>query len=141
MKYLIDDIDPNECLNSRLRMITRKLNQLYNAHSKELAISFGQQSVLLFVGKHGLVRQSQIGKNLRLERSTVTRELEGLISKGYITKLEDSISPQVKVTETGRTFLNALIPKWIQAQEKARELLGKDGEKAIYTLNNLLLNT
>ena len=92
--------------------------------------------MLLFVGKHGRVRQSQIGKSLQLERSTVTRELNGLIKKGFIAKDKDSVSPQVSITETGKTFLNALIPKWMQSQERARKLLGRDGEKAVYTLNN-----
>ncbi len=121
-------------------MATRKLNQLYNAHTKELGISFGQQSILLFVGKHGMVRQSQIGKSLQLERSTVTRELNGLIRKGFIAKDQDGVSPQVGVTETGKTFLNALIPKWIQAQKRTKELLGRDGEKAVYMLNKRLLD-
>ena len=138
---LIDTINPAECLNTRLRMATRKLNQLYNAHIAELGISFGEQSILLMVGKMGQVRQSDIGKRLHLERSTVTRELRGLIKKGYITKYkEEGISPVVHMTNKGQSFLNILVPKWIDAQNQAKKLLGVEGETALDVVNQKLID-
>ena len=130
-KNKIDLIDPRQCINTRIRMITRSINKVYSGYYREAGISVGQQSILLYVGKKKEVSQSQIGKDLILERSTVTRELDGLIKKGYLKKYPGTGSPLVKVTQTGNRFLNVLIPKWQKAQEEAGKILGAQGEKAL----------
>ncbi|MEN7547635.1 MarR family winged helix-turn-helix transcriptional regulator [Rapidithrix thailandica] len=135
---LIDDINPAICVNGRLRRVTRLVNRLYSRHLRAVGISSGQQTILFFVGKVKAIEQREIGKRLQLERSTVTRELNGLVEKGYVIKSEGSQRPVIELTSEGARFLNKMVPIWQDAQNEALELLGREGDEA---LNTLLVNT
>jgi len=133
---LIDQINPNNCVNNRLRRANRIINRLYNKYIGNLDISLGQMSILFFVGKMKSVKQNEIGKFLDLERSTVTRELNGLLQKGYIKKTDDNVSPVISMMSKGNQFLNEVIPAWQMAQNEALQIIGTNGDEAL----NLLLN-
>jgi DNA-binding MarR family transcriptional regulator len=128
MKY---PIHPKECLNLRIRMATRVINRIFDKYSRQLGVSPSQQTILLLVDAKEAIHQSEIGKELSLERSTVTRELKGLIDKGYLQKEGTSISPLVSLTEQGKIFMQELIPSWTKANREVAALLGKKGVAAI----------
>lgn len=123
------------CVNARLRMLSRRVNKIYLRELKPLGISSGQQLTVLFmIGKIGTISQHELGKLLFLQRSTVSRELEGLVRKGFIRKSNDTKSPEISMTELGSAFVKSALPKWARAQEKVMQLIGAAGSHSLDAL-------
>ena len=60
----------------------------------------------------GEVAQSTIGKYLELERSTVSRDLVGLIDKGYLYKTATGVSPTISLTQDGKKMADLVTQEW-----------------------------
>ncbi len=98
-----------------------------------------QLSLLMVIGKHKFLPQNEIGKLLKLERSTVTRDLKRMIEKGYFIKKYDKTRPVIYITDKGADYVELIIPDWKAATEEAKSKLGTDGEQALnLVLNNLM---
>lgn len=137
-KDSIDEIDVINCVNLRLRMLTRITNKLYADPLREIGISPCQQNIVFMVGKMKRVPQNELGRMLFLERSTVTRELSGLMTKGFIRKSDDFPSPVIELTKSGVALLKVIIPIWSTVQRGVLKDIGDAGSKAIDMLLNSL---
>lgn len=68
-------------------------------------------TILFALHSLGKVAQHQIGQNLALEKSTVSRNLSHLEKKGYVTRGE-AYHPEVNLTPKGKKLVLQLIPLW-----------------------------
>jgi DNA-binding MarR family transcriptional regulator len=82
-------------------------------------------------------RPGEIGKELHMEKSTVSRNLERMRKNGWIeVAIGDSGTARVvTVTPAGRRLLADLYPEWEKAQASAARLLGDEGVTAVRTLH------
>ena len=90
-----------------------------------------QLSILMISGKMKSVSQAEMGKMLKLERSTVTRDLKRLVDKGYLIKTGPILRPIIEITDAGAQFTETIIPDWLAATKEANEKLGKSGSDAL----------
>ncbi len=127
----IQEINPQMCPLMRLLVISRKLGKLFNKHLIKLNVTQSQVSILLMVGKMGEIKQSAIGKQLELERSTVSRDLARLIDKGYLHKTAKGASPVVSLTKEGNKVTKLVACEWEKGYKDASDLLGEKGMNAL----------
>ncbi|SRR5260370_34520330 len=137
-KNALEQIDVLNCVNLRLRMLNRLVNKLYADPLREVGISTCQQSIMFMVGKMKRISQNELGKALFLERSTVTREINGLVAKGFIRKTDDFPSPVLALSKSGENALRVMVPLWSNIQEQVLDVIGKDGSSAINKVLNSL---
>ena len=98
-----------------------------------------QLSLLMIVGKMKQVPQAELGRMLRLERSTITRDLKRLVDKGYFIKTGSKSRPVIEITDKGAEHTSRTIPDWQKATAEANEILGVKGVDALnYTLNRFM---
>ena len=132
----LDTVEPSICIGSRLKMLTRNVENIYRKHLSPFGITSSQLSILFFVAKRKEVRQRDIANFLSLERSTVSRDLRRLVDNGLLTK--NGIRPIVKPTQKGQNVLEEVIPAWKNAHDEASDLLGKGAVSHIGRLTNQL---
>lgn len=125
------EINPQMCPLMRLLVISRKLVKLYSKHFKKLNVTQSQVSILLMVAKMGEIAQSTIGKQLELERSTVSRDLARLIDKGFVYKTTNGVSPIVNLTDNGIKVANLVAHEWEKGYKDSCDLLGEKGMNAL----------
>jgi DNA-binding MarR family transcriptional regulator len=130
-KEVPEEINILNCVNLRLRMLTRIVNKMYADPLRSLGISTGQQNILFAVGKMKRIPQNELGKVLFLERSSVTRELDGLVKKRLIRKSSDFPSPMIELTPSGVSLFQAIIPAWSSVQAHVLDAIGKEGSQSI----------
>jgi len=98
-----------------------------------------QLSLLMVTGKMKAVPQAELGKMLKLERSTVTRDLTRLVDKGFLVKSGTNSRPVVEMTDAGAEYTERIIPDWYNATQEAKNKLGADGDLALnLVLQNLM---
>jgi DNA-binding MarR family transcriptional regulator len=122
-----------DCIATRLRMADRVITQVYDDALRPLGLKVTQVSMLVVAEDRGLIRQSEVGAELRLDDSTLSRNLERMRANGWLEEVsgEDARVHSYRLTEAGRALLDKAIPAWRHAQRKAKQLLGDAGVQAL----------
>ncbi len=125
MKYQLE-----ECLGSRFRVISRKIDSIYRKHLGKSGITENQLSIMMALYKTGSTEQKIIGEILNLEKSSLSRNLIRLIKAGYILKKGIVNKPLIELTKKGKHKVEELIPLWEQTMDEIQNVLNKDDLKA-----------
>jgi DNA-binding MarR family transcriptional regulator len=122
-----------DCIGTRLRMADRVITKVYDDALRPLGLKVTQMSMLVVAEDRGLIRQSEVGAELRLDDSTLSRNLERMRANGWLEEVagDDARVHSYRLTEAGRTLLDRAIPAWRGAQREARRLLGDAGVQAL----------
>jgi DNA-binding MarR family transcriptional regulator len=122
-----------DCLAVRVRLIARTVTGLYDGALDGHGVTIAQVNLLAALGKVGPCPPSKLGDVLQLERSTVSRNLNLLLNRGWIEAVSSDAKGirEVALTRAGQAKIESVMPEWRQAQRQATQLLGTSGEKAV----------
>ena len=120
------------CIATRLRMANRVITKVYDDALRPLGLKVSQMAMLAVAADRGLIRQSEVGAELQLDDSTLSRNLELMRANGWLEAVpgDDLRVHSYCLTEVGRSLLNKALPAWRNAQREAKRLLG-DGVQAL----------
>jgi DNA-binding MarR family transcriptional regulator len=130
---IISEIN-RSCLATRSRRISRVITAIYDEKLRPFGINSPQFTLLVVIARLGPVSGAEIGRANHQERSTLTRNLQLMLSAGWIqevTKEASGRSRPIALTRAGRDMLREAAPAWREAQAQARVLLGEGGAAAI----------
>lgn len=87
-----------------------------------------QYSLLNHLRRLGPLTMNELSKAIRLERTTLVRNLQPLENIGLVSIIaeESSKARLVHLTENGLKSLEMAVPYWNQAQQYLKELLTED---------------
>jgi DNA-binding MarR family transcriptional regulator len=127
---------PRGCTNLRLRQITRAVSRHYDAHVAAVGLKTTQYSLLSHVVLLGPVKPSTLAAQMRLDASTLSRNLQPLVAQGFVTvgEGEDGRSRLVEATELGRAKRTEAQRAWKQAQLSLNARLGVERVAALHAL-------
>ena len=79
-----------------------------------------QMSMLVVAEDRELIRQTEVGAELQLDDSTLSRNLERMRANGWLEKAsgDDARVHSYRLTETGRALLDKAIPAWRSEKER-----------------------
>jgi DNA-binding MarR family transcriptional regulator len=130
------DTMARECFAVRVRLLNRVITNLYDEALRPLGLKVSQMNILVVTAKLGLADPARVCKLLQLDTSTLSRNVERMRARGWLQAVSspDARAHPFRLTAAGERLLRRAAPVWEQAQEKAADLLGKEG---IAWLNNL----
>ena len=123
----------SECIAVRVRLINRVITALYDEALRPHGLRVSQGNILVAVARRGEARPAEIGRMLRIERSTLSRDVEVMKRAGWLESDPPGggRSQVLRVTPEGRRLLADAQPAWEKAQVEARQLLGDAGVDTI----------
>ncbi len=121
---------PQWCISANLRIMTRWVDTIYRKHLKAFGITESQLHILMVIEQYAPLPQSQIGRILQLERSTVSRDLQRLLSRNLVHKTHQGRRSLLVLSPFGVDFVQDLKPHWDQAMTEVKALLGSQGYAA-----------
>jgi DNA-binding MarR family transcriptional regulator len=123
------DVVARDCIALRVRMLNRIVTNIYDEVLRPLGLKASQFNVLVAAAKLGLARPQRVCEILQMDVSTLSRNAERMIAKGWLEAVpgEDGRMQSLRVTARGSRLLEQAIPAWEQAQRRARGLLGREG--------------
>ena len=127
---------PQGCTNFKIRQLMRQVSHYYDGELGKAGLKATQYSLLAHVLKLGPVRPGDLAQAMRLDASTLTRNLRPLVDAGWL-RLEagpDERSRTVTITDTGRTKHDEARRHWKAAQEKINRTLGVSRVLALHAL-------
>jgi len=123
------DAIAGRCIGARVRLANRVITGLYDNALRPLGGKASQFNILVVAGKRGLARPAEGCELLRLDASTLSRNVERMRSQGWLEVVpgEDARTQPFRLTNRGKRLLEQAAPAWKKAQQEAEKLLGEDG--------------
>lgn len=131
-----DQLKPQGCTNIKLRQLLRRVAQHYDAEVGKTGLRTTQYSLLTYVLKLGPLRPGDLAQAMKVDASTLTRNLRPLIDAGWITvgPGADGRSRLVSITDAGREKRQEGQRRWRVAQEEINQILGIERVTALHAL-------
>ncbi len=116
---------PCHCLN--IRRASRAVTQFYEKVLEPSGLKLTQYSLLRHVEKVEPVTISELAKFMRIDRTTLNRNMKPLVEAGLIevNSGADPRSRQVILTGAGKSALTSATALWDEAQASLQEYLGE----------------
>lgn len=129
-------VKPQGCTNFKLRQLVRRVSQLYDAELARSGLKVTQYSLLTHVLKLGPIRPTDLARTMRLDASTLSRNLQPLVAAGLLEVGEgaDARSRLVRITDAGREKRHEAQRSWRAAQEQLNATLGVKRVLALHAL-------
>lgn len=129
---------PSICNCINLRRASQAITEFYDEAVASTGLKTTQLSLLRHISRLGPLNMSELANAVRLDRTTLARNLKVLEAQGFIaiTIGKDSRTRQLNITEKGLKILEDAAPYWAQAQQTIKQYLGEEDLK---TLTRLLL--
>ncbi|HEY8607872.1 MAG TPA: MarR family winged helix-turn-helix transcriptional regulator [Noviherbaspirillum sp.] len=127
---------PQGCTNFKIRQLMRQVSQHYDAELAVAGLKTTQYSLLSSVLRLGPVQPRDLAQAMRLDASTLSRNLKPLVEAGWITvsRGHDERSRSIDITPAGRAKREEAQRHWRAAQDKINRTLGADRVLALHAL-------
>ncbi len=114
-----------ECMAGRVRVLNRVVSGIYDDALRPYNVRISQMNVLVAVAVLGPVRATDVCRRLKLDKSTLSRDLERLLTRKLVrTTPAGGRTQNLEATEAGRALISEVKPAWDVAQRRVHELLG-----------------
>ncbi len=114
------------CLCASLRRASRAVTQHYDEALRRHGLRATQFNILQVLARAGEVSQGQLGRVLAMDSTTLTRTLEIMSRRRWITtrRGQDRRQRLMFLSNAGRRQLQRAIPAWEKVQAQLRADLG-----------------
>ena len=111
-----------------MRRSSRALTQFYDQLLEPSGLKVTQYSLLNHLKRLGPLTMNELSKAIRLERTTLVRNLKPLEKMGLVTIVPENGSQarHVHLTAKGIQSLEIAFPYWKQAEQYLKELLTEE---------------
>lgn len=142
MKYINEVYPkrPSPCNCVNMRRASRAVTQFYDEVLKPSGLTVAQLALLRNLEIVEQTTISQLAKIMRIDRTTLNRNMKPLADAGLITinPGKDSRTREIMLTETGKDAVVLGWSLWGEAQKSIKEYMGKeDLDKLIQLLSKL----
>ncbi len=127
---------PTGCTAFRLRKLTRRMTQHYDACLAPAGLRVTQFSLLSMLVHNPPLAMLELAQRMEMDRTTLTRNLKPLVSAGFAGTVagDDARTRLVSVTDAGRAAWNEARPLWRRAQNDVNAALGAQGVQDLHAL-------
>ena len=121
-------VKPKGCTNLKLRQLSRVVTRHYDRFVAEVGLKNTQYSLLSHIVLLGPLRPTDLARQMRVEASTLTRNLQLLIAQGWVRQQagDDARSRMIEATDAGRAKRTEGQRAWKQAQLELNRRLGAE---------------
>jgi DNA-binding MarR family transcriptional regulator len=123
------DVIARDCIAVRVRLLNRVITNLFDEALRPLGLKVSQLNILVATAKMRVARPATVCEVLQMDTSTLSRNVERMRRHRWIETVagDDARMQPFRLTPKGRRLLERAAPAWERAQQKATELLGKNG--------------
>lgn len=127
---------PQGCTNLKLRQLGRMVNRHYDQYLSVVGLKSTQYALLSCVVKLGPMRPGDIARQMQMDASTLSRNLQPMVAQGWLSvgAGEDARSRLVEATPAGMALRTEAQRAWKAAQTALNQRLGLEQVAALHDL-------
>jgi len=132
----IAETTANACLATRVRQLSRIVTRVYDDAMRPLGITASQYTLLAQLAARDAITAVEIGHELDIEKSTLSRNLKRLLALGHIN-MDPPAGRRgrgLHLTPKGQGVLKAAFPIWQDAQKRAFTVMGAESRNILDSL-------
>lgn len=121
------------CLATRVRQLSRIVTRIYDDAMRPLGITASQYTLLTQLASRDGITAVEIGHELDIEKSTLSRNLKRLLALGHL-----SMDPPagrrgrgLHLTPKGQAVLKEAYPIWQDAQKRSTAAMGAESRAVL----------
>ena len=123
----------DDCLATRVRQLSRIITRVYDDALRPLGITGSQYTLLAQLASRDGITAVEIGHDLDIEKSTLSRNLKRLLALGHI--IMDPPAGRrgrgLHLTPKGQAVLKDAYPIWLTAQKKTVGVMGSGSREIL----------
>ncbi len=122
-----------ECVALRIRRMSRIITRIYDEALRPLGLTASQFTLLTIVAQRDGITASEIGAELDIEKSTLSRNLHRLEMLGLV-QMDPPAGRHgrgLHLTPSGEEAILEAYPHWRRTQEKVASVLGSESRSTI----------
>lgn len=127
----------DSCLFFTVKKLDRALNKLADESFQKVGMTPTYAFILLILAEEDGKLQKDIAQILYIAPSTLTRLVEKLIYKGYVTTLTEGRTRKVYLTVNGRELLPDIREAWDNLHARYKAILGDDYADDLASIINI----
>ena len=134
----IAEATSSACISTRVRQLSRIVTRVYDDALRPLGITASQFTLLTQLAQQDGITAVEIGTELDIEKSTLSRNLKRLLALGHLT-MDPPAGRRgrgLHLTPKGADVIQKAYPVWRDAQTRAVKVMGPESRA---TLDSLLM--
>lgn len=126
------------CLCANVRRASRALTQMYDQSLRPLGLQTTQFTILQTLAQTGEILQGELGRILAMDSTTLTRTLEIMNRRGWITRRagKDKRQRWLRLAMAGESQFKRATLRWEKVQARLRRRFGRKTWDNIFKLSN-----
>lgn len=132
----IAEMTAGTCLATRVRQLSRIITRVYDDAMRPLGITASQYTLLAQLAARDSITAVEIGHDLDIEKSTLSRNLKRLLALGHIN-MDPPAGRRgrgLHLTPKGQAILLDAFPIWQDAQKRTVAAIGADSRSMLDTM-------
>lgn len=132
----IADATAQACLATRVRQLSRIITRIYDDALRPLGITSSQFTLLTQLAQQDGITAVEIGTELDIEKSTLSRNLKRLLALGHLT-MDPPAGRRgrgLHLTQKGRDVIFKAYPVWRDAQSRSVGIMGPESRSTLDAL-------
>ncbi len=116
------------CIALRVRRMSRIITRIYDDALRPYGITASQYTLLTILAQQDGITAVEIGHDLDIEKSTLSRNLKRLVALGLI-EMDAPAGRRgrgLHLTATGEEVVKLAFPVWNTTQERVKSIVGSD---------------
>ena len=116
------------CIALRVRRMSRIITRIYDDALRPFGITASQYTLLTILAQQDGVTAVEIGADLDIEKSTLSRNLKRLVALGLI-EMDAPAGRRgrgLHLTAKGEDIIKQAFPVWSSTQERVKSIVGPD---------------
>jgi DNA-binding MarR family transcriptional regulator len=133
-------LTPHACMAAHLKRASRRADQIYEEQLRAVGLKGTQFTLLRALSETGAIGIQAFAEVLRMDRTTLTRNLNPLLQAGYLKvtpDAQDKRSKKVQITPAGLFILQEALPLWQKAQQQVLDYMGSDSATLLSLLKKV----
>jgi DNA-binding MarR family transcriptional regulator len=124
---------PSVCTCVNVRRASRAITRVYDKALEPAELKITQFSVLSTIMHSGPLNISNLARILKLDRTTLVRNMKSLESSGFVenTAVSDPRERAICITESGRIVVERARHYWSIAQKRIEDHIGSEAVKQL----------
>lgn len=121
------------CIATRVRQLSRIVTRVYDDALRPHKITASQFTLLTQLAQTDGITAAEIGLDLDIEKSTLSRNLKRLLALGHI-EMDPPAGRRgrgLHLTPRGKAVIREAFPLWQEAQRRSVEVMGADARSLL----------
>ncbi len=114
----------HNCLYFTANSLSRVITRMAEEEFRRTGLSPSHAFLMILVNDNPGIGQKELCEQLHLAPSTVTRFIDSLVYKGYLTRKSDGKVSRVHATESGQSLRNPIAEAWKSLHQRYAKVLG-----------------